>query len=47
MGVTEETDRRESIKQNSRSFFVNLVRHIGEKLSRDDEEDGEDSGEDK
>lgn len=45
VGDTDMTDRRETIKNNSHSFFVNLVRHMGEKLSRDKDEEGEE-GED-
>ena len=45
IGETDEEDLRESIKNNSRSFFANLIRHIGEELQRDDSSES-DSAED-
>ena len=45
LGEAEEVDVRESIKENSQSFFVNLVRHMGERLNRDKEDNSESDGE--
>lgn len=47
LAETEEVDTRESIKENSRSFFVNLVRHMGERITqiKEKQEEGESESE--